>query len=75
MFFFDHIRWTSEANPYKNSTDTTPGDCSVDVTAVSSFHTATTGNTYWMLYKFSCDLNTDDKLPKVQIFHTASHSY
>lgn len=57
-FYFDHIQWTSEANPQENSTDTTLGDCSVDVTAISSFHTATKGNTYWVLCMFSCDLNS-----------------
>lgn len=76
MLFFDHIWWTSEANPHENSTDTTPGDCSVAITAVSSFHTATRGNTFWMLYLFSCDLNAlMTSLPKVHIFHTTSHSY
>lgn len=38
-FYFDHIQWTSEANPHENSTDTTPGNCSVDITAISSYHT------------------------------------
>lgn len=49
-FYFDHSQWTSEANPHENSNVTTPGHCSVDITAVSSFHTATRGNTLDALY-------------------------
>lgn len=36
-FYFAHTQWTPEAKPTENSTNTTAGDCSVDVSAVSSF--------------------------------------
>lgn len=57
-FHFAHTQWTPEAEPPENSTNTTAGDCSVDVSAVSSFHRATRGNIYWMIYMFTCDFSS-----------------